>query len=85
MNSETKLKEKLISKLNLSNVDVINNSHLHSGHISSPNNGNSHFKVIIKDIEFSKLPKIKSHQLIYKILQEEMSSFIHALEIEIST
>lgn len=83
MNVETEIKKKLINNLDLEDVKVINNSHLHSKHVQSPNNGISHFKLIIKDKKLSKLSKIKSHQKIYSCLDEEMKTFIHALEIEI--
>ncbi len=83
MNAETQIKEKLLNNLGLKNVEVINNSHLHKNHPSSPNNGISHFKLIIKDRELSDLPKIKSHQKIYSCLSYEMKTFIHALEIVI--
>jgi BolA protein len=83
MNAEIQIKEKLLNNLGLKDVQVINNSHLHQSHAQSPNSGISHFKLIIKDEELNKLPKIKSHQKIYSCLSDEMKSFIHALEIEI--
>ena len=83
MNAETQIKEKLLNNLGLAEVEVINNSHLHNSHQESPNNGISHFKLIIRDKKFNELPKIKSHQKIYSCLSEELKSFIHALEIEI--
>ena len=83
MNAEILIKRKLMENLGLKNVDVLNNSHLHKNHISSPKSGNSHFKIVIHDKDFYNLPKVQSHQKIYKCLSEEMNSFIHALEIEI--
>jgi len=83
MNAETLIKKKLLNNLGINDVEVVNNSHLHRNHQQSPNNGISHFKLIIKDKQLSELPKVKSHQKIYSCLSEEMKSFIHALEIEI--
>ena len=83
MNAETLIKKKLMENLGLKNVNVINNSHLHKGHISSPKSGNSHFKIIIYDKDFHKLSRVQFHQKIYKCLSKEIDSFIHALEIEI--
>lgn len=83
MNVETLIKKKLLNNLGINDVEVVNNSHLHQNHQQSPNNGISHFKLIIKDKQLSELPKVKSHQKIYSCLSEEMKSFIHALEIEI--
>ena len=83
MNAEILIKRKLEENLGLKNVNVINNSHLHKNHISSPKSGNSHFKIIIHDKDFHNLARVQSHQKIYKCLSEEIDSFIHALEIEI--
>ena len=83
MNAEVIIKKKLIENLGLKNVDVLNNSHLHQNHISSPKSGNSHFKIIIHDKDFHNLSRVQFHQKIYKCLSEELDSFIHALEIEI--
>jgi len=83
MNAEVIIKKKLIENLGLKNVDVLNNSHLHKNHISSPKSGNSHFKIIIHDKDFHNLSRVQFHQKIYKCLSEELDSFIHALEIEI--
>ena len=83
MNAEILIKKKLMENLGLKNVDVLNNSHLHKNHISSPKSGNSHFKIVIYDKDFYYLSRVQSHQKIYKCLSEEMNSFIHALEIEI--
>ena len=43
----------LIKSLGIQDIEVINNSHLHHHHQSSPQTGNSHFKVIIKSKELS--------------------------------
>ncbi len=83
MNAEVLIKKKLIENLGLKNVHVLNNSHLHKNHISSPKSGNSHFKIIIHDKNFHNLSRLQFHQKIYKCLSEELDSFIHALEIEI--
>ena len=83
MNAENQIKEKLLKNLGLIRVDVLNNSHLHKNHASSPNSGNSHFKIIIYDNDLAKLPRVQSHQKIYDCLSAEMRSFIHALEIQL--
>ncbi len=83
MNAEALIKKKLKENLGLKNVNVLNNSHLHKNHNSSPKSGNSHFKIIIHDKEFHKLSRLQSHQIIYKCLSEEIDTFIHALEITI--
>ncbi|MDC0375538.1 BolA/IbaG family iron-sulfur metabolism protein [Pelagibacteraceae bacterium] len=74
----------LIKSLGIQDIEVINNSHLHHHHQSSPQTGNSHFKVIIKSKELKSLNKIIAHQKVYLSLKKEMNDYIHSLEIEIN-
>tara|TARA_B100001027_G_C16209435_1_gene304439 strand:+ start:164 stop:415 length:252 start_codon:yes stop_codon:yes gene_type:complete len=64
-------------------LEVINESSLHAGHKSSPNNGNSHFYIKIKANRFTKITMLDSHKLIYSLLNDEMRNQIHALRIKI--
>jgi stress-induced morphogen len=75
------IKEKIEKSLNLTNVEVLNNSYLHNHHSSSPKNGNSHFQIIISSHEMKGLSRIQIHKKIYSELKLEMSSYIHSLEI----
>ena len=77
------LKSKLNAALTGAQIEVINNSHLHAGHAGSPNNGRSHFKVSIKSDDLNAMMRVRAHQRVYEILDAEMKSHIHALEIEL--
>jgi len=77
-----KIKEKINSELDIDELSIINNSHLHAKHKSfSP--GKFHLKLIIKSKKLKILNKIDAHKIIFSILKNEMKSKIHALEIEI--
>jgi BolA protein len=78
------IQQTLKNSLHIDDIEVINNSHLHQHHQSSPQTGNSHFKVIIKSKELKSLNQVVDHQKIYASLQKEMSDYIHSLEIEIN-
>ena len=78
------IQQTLKNSLHIDDIEVINNSHLHQHHQSSPQTGNSHFKVIIKSKELKSLNQVVAHQKIYTSLQKEMSDYIHSLEIEIN-
>ena len=74
------IKEKIEKKLN-SGVDtlfleVINESPNHN----VPDGAESHFKIVIVSDEFKDLKAVQRHQLIYKVLKEEMK-LIHAIAI----
>jgi len=64
-------------------LEVIDESHKHIGHVGSSPNGESHFKIIIKSQQLSKISKIQAHRKIYEILEIELRRKIHALVIEI--
>ena len=78
-----KVKEKINREINPESIMLIDNSHFHAKHKSfSPNK--FHLKIIIKSKKLKNMNKIKAHKEIFSILKEEMSSKIHALEIEIN-
>ncbi|AWX16096.1 transcriptional regulator [Mergibacter septicus] len=83
MNSNKKkyLVELLTKHLNPFYLDVINESHLHA----SNKGNNSHFKLIIVSEKFKGMQLIQRHRLIYQLLSEELSTFIHALALHLYT
>ena len=81
--NESTIYKKLRTKFKPSFLRVENESHLHKNHPQSPKGGNSHFYVEIKSSIFNNLPRLQSQRKIYKVLENEMKSFIHALRIKI--
>jgi len=78
-----KVKNKIIDKINPENIKIIDNSSLHSKHKSFDSN-KFHIKIIIKSKKLKDMNKIEAHKEIFSILKDEMSTKIHALEIEIN-
>ena len=78
-----KIKEKISKKINLENIILIDNSHLHTKH-KSFDPTKLHLKIIIKSEKLKNLNKIMAHKEIYSILKDEIKNKIHALEIEIN-
>ena len=62
-------------------VEVLNESHMHS----VPPNSETHFKVTLVSGEFNGTMKVKRHQLIYKVLAEELAGPVHALALHLYT
>ena len=78
-----KIKEKINREINPEKISLIDNSNLHTKHKSfDPNK--FHIKLLITSSKLKKMKKIDAHKMIFSILEEEMKSKIHALEIEIS-
>ena len=83
MNMTQRITRKLEIGLNPTQLDVINESHLHAGHAGDDGSGESHFKVEIASELFNGKSRVAQQRLVYKVLHEEML-LIHALSITIS-
>ena len=77
-----KIKAKINNKISPEQILLIDNSYLHTKHKSFDSN-KFHLRLIIKSEKLKKMRKIDAHKVIFSILDDEMKSGIHALEIEI--
>lgn len=82
MSIEAAIKEKLLVELEPIRLDVINESHLHAGHRSSPGTGESHFRVLVVSPKFTGLSRVDRHRLVNGALAEELKQGLHALAIK---
>tara|TARA_Y200000002_G_scaffold380586_1_gene392441 strand:+ start:833 stop:1138 length:306 start_codon:yes stop_codon:yes gene_type:complete len=71
-----KIEEKLKTGISSLFIEVINESPNHN----VPDGAESHFKVTVVSDEFENMRPVQRHQLIYKVLSEEMK-LIHAIAI----
>lgn len=72
-----KIESKLQENLETTFLQLKNESHLHSGKAVE-----SHFKLTVASALFDGVSKVKRHQIIYKILAEEIPQF-HALALHV--
>ena len=77
------IKIKIKKNIELEEIDIVDNSHLHSNHKFFDKN-KKHLKIIIKSNFLKNLKKIESHKKIMEILKNDLKEKIHALEIKIS-
>ena len=70
----------LAQALSASDVEVIDDSHMHAGHAGA-RDGRGHFRVRVVAAGFAGLRPIQRHQLVYRALGEMMQTDIHALSI----
>ena len=76
------IKKKLISQFKPTNLEIIDESHLHSGHVGARPEGETHFRLIISSETFIGKTRIEKQRQIYKALKEELAGPIHALSIQ---
>ncbi|MAS83282.1 MAG: BolA family transcriptional regulator [Legionellales bacterium] len=77
------IRECLEKTLNPSQLEIIDDSHLHAGH--SGHGGAGHFQVRIVSDKFNNLAILARHRLVYSALEKMMQTEIHALSIEART
>jgi BolA protein len=73
---------KIGSEIKVTSINVINESHLHAGHMEG-GGSDTHFKVEVESDDFKGKSLIESHKLINNALKDEFSDGLHALSIKI--
>lgn len=83
MSLEKIIKEKIEAALNIAELKVINESHLHRGHAGDNGSGESHFKLIVVSPDFDRKSRVERHKIINSILSDELKNKIHALSMDL--
>ena len=76
------IQSKLNEELELEDIEIVDNSHKHKGHkFYSPEKFHLHLK--IKSIYLKSISRLNAQKLVMKILEKDLKTKIHALEISI--
>ncbi|MEK9673601.1 MAG: BolA/IbaG family iron-sulfur metabolism protein [Rhodospirillaceae bacterium] len=78
---KSRIQQKLAESLDPAHLEVINESHLHS----VPPGSESHFKVVIVSEAFSGMNRVRRHQTVNDILNDELAGPVHALSMQTHT
>ncbi len=76
-----RLRERLESRFAPAQLTVVDESHLHEGHVGAAG-GQSHFRIRIVAEAFRGISSVARHRLIYAAVEDLMKSDIHALAID---
>ena len=77
------VKEKITKEITLQEINIEDKSFLHKSHKNySPNK--FHIKITIISDELKSQKKIDSTKRIYKILENELKSYIHSIQLSIN-
>ncbi len=74
----------LNSAVSPTELNIIDESHLHAGHAGAKG-GMGHFRLSISSDKFQGLRPLQQHRLIYDALGDLMKTDIHALSIHINS
>ena len=80
MRMENSIREKLAKAFAPAELQVVNDSHHHAGHLSSPGTGESHFSVMVVSEAFAGKSRLERHRMVNAALAEELKT-VHALAI----
>lgn len=81
MSTESIIKNKLATAIELQYLEVLNESSNHN----VPPGSESHFKLVLVADVFEQMSLLSRHRMINEILAEELKSKIHALAIHVFT
>ena len=77
------IREKLEQAFRPVRLEVINESHLHAGHRSSPGTGDSHYRVLMVSEQFAGKSRLQRHRLVNEELAAELKGKVHALALNL--
>lgn len=80
MTVQSQIETKLNDALQLMRLEVVNESHMHSGPATE-----SHFKITAVADGFEGVSAVKRHQQVYAILAQELKAGVHALALHLYT
>jgi BolA protein len=79
----TNLDQRLRERLQVTSLQVIDESYQHAGHVGANDTGvGTHFRVKIASPLFTGLSRVARHRLVYDSLQDFIDQGLHALAIE---
>ncbi len=81
MRVEVQIIKKLQQAFAPESLEVINDSHRHAGHASSPGTGGSHFTIKVVSQSFAGKTRLERHRMVNEVLAEELRGKVHALAI----
>ena len=75
-----RIRQRLITALAPSEIEVLDESHLHKGH-EGARDGRGHFRVRVVSDRFTGLRSLQRHRLVYDAVGDLMQTDIHALAV----
>ena len=80
-----RIKSKIDKNLYPSTLKIRDDSALHAGHGNiKKNQTETHFYIKVVSAAFKNKNKLDMHKLVYKVLEDEFSKGLHALELDLS-
>ena len=81
MGMQERLHEKLTAAFAPTHLDIIDDSHKHAGHVGVPEEGETHFRVLIVSDAFQGKSRVERQRMVYDLLAIEFQEGVHALSL----
>lgn len=66
-------------------LEIIDESHLHAGHMGARPEGETHFRVTIVSAAFAGAGRVQRHRMVHEVLADELRDRVHALALVLRT
>jgi BolA protein len=63
-------------------LDVVNESHKHAGHSGDDGSGESHFRIVIRAVEFAAMSRVARHRAVHQALGD-LNTRVHAIALDV--
>ena len=81
---KSQIENKLQSAFQLDGLKVVDESHLHAGHVGARPEGETHFRVTIVSPDFAGKSRVERHRMVNAALAKELAGPVHALTVHAS-
>ncbi len=82
MSVTSEIRQRLEDAFAPTRLEVVNESHKHSGHSGDDGSGESHFAVLIRSKELAAMARVQRHRAVQKALGD-INARVHALALDI--
>lgn len=76
-----RIARRLTERFTPARLEVIDESHLHAGHVGARPEGETHFRVLIEAEAFRDRSRVERHRMVNETLAEELAGPVHALAV----
>ena len=77
------IRTKLTVAFSPTHLDIVDESHLHAGHVGARPEGETHFRVEVVSDAFKGASRVERQRMIYRVLADELAGQVHALALAV--
>jgi BolA protein len=83
MTVAAELERRLTAAFAPSALEIVNESHRHSGHAGDDGSGESHFRITIRAPALAGMGRVERHRAVHRALGADLTGRIHAIALDI--